>query len=40
MTIALPGGGEHSFRYLAADDYWFDEESADGHYGVNSLLRT
>ncbi|MER7958194.1 isoamylase early set domain-containing protein [Streptomyces sp. NPDC096030] len=40
VTVALPGGAEHSFRYLAAGDYWFNEEGADGHDGVNSRLRT
>ncbi len=40
VTVALPGGGEHSFRYPAAGDYWFNEESADGHDGVNSRLLT
>ncbi|MFD6971578.1 isoamylase early set domain-containing protein [Streptomyces sp. NPDC059949] len=40
VTVTLPGKGEHSFRYLAAGDYWFDDESADGHDGVNSRLRT
>ncbi|MGW0393873.1 isoamylase early set domain-containing protein [Streptomyces sp. NPDC003042] len=40
VTIALPGRSEHSFRYLAAGDYWFDEESADGHDGLNNRLRT
>ncbi|MFB7467806.1 isoamylase early set domain-containing protein [Streptomyces sp. NPDC056224] len=40
VTVTLPGTGEHSFRYLAAGDYWFDDENADGHDGVNSRLRT
>lgn len=40
VTVALPGKGEHSFRYLAAGDYWFNEESTDGHHGVNSRLLT
>ncbi|MFD3471442.1 hypothetical protein ACFWWM_34885 [Streptomyces sp. NPDC058682] len=40
VTVTLPGKSEHSFRYLAAGDYWFDDESADGHDGVNSRLRT
>ncbi|MEV7416332.1 isoamylase early set domain-containing protein [Streptomyces sp. NPDC089919] len=38
-SITLPAGSDHSFRYLAAGDYWFDEESADGHDGANSRLR-
>ncbi|MFD3762062.1 hypothetical protein [Streptomyces sp. NPDC058622] len=40
VTIALTGKSEHSFRYLAAGNYWFDEESADGHDGLNSRVRT
>ncbi|MEU6313647.1 isoamylase early set domain-containing protein [Streptomyces sp. NPDC047014] len=40
VTVTLPGGREHAFRYLAAGDYWFSEESADGYMGVNSRLRT
>lgn len=38
VTVALPRGSVHSFRYLAAGDYWFDENHADGHDGVNSRL--
>lgn len=40
VTVALPGKSAHSFRYLAAGDYWFDEEHADDHDGVNSRLLT
>ncbi|WP_411105252.1 isoamylase early set domain-containing protein [Streptomyces sp. cmx-4-9] len=40
VTVVLPGKSEHSFRYLAAGDYWFNEEHADSHEGANSLLRT
>ncbi|MFJ1569273.1 isoamylase early set domain-containing protein [Streptomyces erythrochromogenes] len=40
VTLALPGNQSHSFRYLAAGDYWFDEEQADGHDGRNSRLHT
>ncbi|MFF9980416.1 isoamylase early set domain-containing protein [Streptomyces erythrochromogenes] len=40
VTVALPGKTEHSFRYLAAGDYWFDEPGADSHDGLNSRVRT
>ncbi|MFE9630063.1 isoamylase early set domain-containing protein [Streptomyces sp. NBC_00190] len=40
VTVTLPGKSEHSFRYLAAGDYWFNDENADTHDGVNSCLRT
>ncbi|KOG55122.1 hypothetical protein ADK75_11835 [Streptomyces virginiae] len=40
VTVALPDGAEHAFRYLAAGDYWFNDESADSHAGVNSRLHT
>jgi hypothetical protein len=40
VTVALPGSQVHSFRYLAAGDYWFDEDHADDHDGVNSRLHT
>lgn len=39
-TVALPARGIHSFRYLAAGDYWFDDEQADGHDGANGRLHT
>ncbi|ATZ29424.1 isoamylase early set domain-containing protein [Streptomyces lavendulae] len=39
-TVVLPAGGAHSFRYLAAGDYWFDDDQADGHDGTNSRLTT
>ncbi|MFE9636922.1 isoamylase early set domain-containing protein [Streptomyces sp. NPDC006463] len=28
-TVTLPAHSAHSFRYLAAGDYWFDDETAD-----------
>lgn len=28
MTVELPSESAHSFRYVAAGDYWFDGESA------------
>ncbi|MEU9372533.1 isoamylase early set domain-containing protein [Streptomyces sp. NPDC048255] len=40
VTVALPGKSTHAFRYLAAGDYWFNEEGADAVDGSNSLLRT
>ncbi|MGW4509985.1 isoamylase early set domain-containing protein [Streptomyces sp. NPDC004436] len=39
-SVVLPSGGGHSFRYLAAGDYWFDDDQADGHDGSNSLIQT
>ncbi|MET9361637.1 isoamylase early set domain-containing protein [Streptomyces sp. NPDC006632] len=40
VTVELPDRTTHAFRYLAAGDYWFDDESADGHDGANSRLHT
>ncbi|MFD9408188.1 isoamylase early set domain-containing protein [Streptomyces sp. NPDC059989] len=40
VTVALPGKATHAFRYLAAGDYWFNDEGADALEGPNSLLRT
>ncbi|MEU9036373.1 isoamylase early set domain-containing protein [Streptomyces sp. NPDC048352] len=40
VTVPLPANSVHSFRYLAAGDYWFDEDQADGHDGTNSRLHT
>ncbi|MFD3552005.1 isoamylase early set domain-containing protein [Streptomyces goshikiensis] len=40
VTVALPREGAHAFRYLAAGDYWFNDDSADGHDGHNSRLHT
>ncbi|GAA0290503.1 hypothetical protein GCM10010302_31320 [Streptomyces polychromogenes] len=37
LTVEPPGGSAHSFRYLAAGDYWFNDESADDQDGPNSL---
>ncbi|MEW2136621.1 hypothetical protein AB0892_08475 [Streptomyces sp. NPDC005409] len=39
VTFVLPVKSEHTFRYLAAGDYWFDEESADSQDGLNSRVR-
>ncbi|MFD5932451.1 isoamylase early set domain-containing protein [Streptomyces sp. NPDC060333] len=40
VTVELPGESAHSFRYLAAGDYWFNDESADALDGANSRLHT
>ena len=40
VTVALPAKTSHNFRYLAAGDYWFNDEGADGHEGPNSRLDT
>lgn len=40
VTVALPAKASHSFRYLAAGDYWFNDEAADGHHDGNSRLTT
>ncbi|MFD8480529.1 isoamylase early set domain-containing protein [Kitasatospora sp. NPDC059673] len=40
VTIDLPLDRQFAFRYLSADGWWFDEETADGHDGRNSLLHT
>ncbi|MEU6865435.1 hypothetical protein ABZ924_19560 [Streptomyces sp. NPDC046876] len=38
--VSLPTHSSHSFRYLAAGDYWFDDEQADLHDGANSRIGT
>ncbi|MCX5612833.1 MULTISPECIES: isoamylase early set domain-containing protein [unclassified Streptomyces] len=40
VTVTLPGKTEHSFRYLATGDHWFDDEHADSHDGTNGRLHT
>ena len=40
VTVTLPAGERHGFRYLADGGNWLDEEEADGHDGRNSLLHT
>ncbi|MFZ3493085.1 isoamylase early set domain-containing protein [Streptomyces sp. 5.8] len=40
VTVELPSKGTHSFRYLAAGDYWFNDESAGDQVGPNSRLHT
>ncbi|MFE5626789.1 hypothetical protein ACFQ8S_32575 [Streptomyces virginiae] len=37
---SLPAHSSHSFRYLAAGDYWFNDDSADHHDGTNSRIPT
>ncbi len=39
-TVVLPAHKGHSFRYLAAGDYWFDDDQADGHDGSDSRIHT
>ncbi|GAA2621636.1 MULTISPECIES: isoamylase early set domain-containing protein [Streptomyces] len=39
-TVALSANTAHSFRYLAVDGHWFDDEQADSHDGVNSRVHT
>ncbi|MFI8103878.1 isoamylase early set domain-containing protein [Streptomyces sp. NPDC086023] len=39
-SVALPAHGTHAFRYLAAGDYWFDDDHADAHDGTNGRLHT
>ncbi len=39
-TVSLPRHSAHSFRYLAAGGYWFDDSEADSHDGTNSRLHT
>ncbi|THA74839.1 isoamylase early set domain-containing protein [Streptomyces sp. A0592] len=40
VTLTLPSEHTHSFRYLAAGDYWFNDESAGDRDGPNSRLHT
>ncbi|MEV7723465.1 isoamylase early set domain-containing protein [Streptomyces sp. NPDC087917] len=40
VTIELPSERTHSFRYLAAGDYWFNDDSAGDQDGPNSRLHT
>ncbi|CAM5520845.1 hypothetical protein SAVIM338S_03935 [Streptomyces avidinii] len=40
VTVELACERTHSFRYLAAGDYWFNDESAGTQDGPNSRLRT
>ncbi|MEU5000177.1 hypothetical protein [Streptomyces sp. NPDC021622] len=40
VAIELPSESAHSLRYLAAGDYWFNDESAGDQDGPNSRLHT
>ncbi|MEU4955724.1 isoamylase early set domain-containing protein [Streptomyces lavendulae] len=40
VTVALPANSGHSFRYLAAGGYWFNDDTADGQQGSNSRIHT
>ncbi|MFK0045995.1 hypothetical protein ACIQU4_18120 [Streptomyces sp. NPDC090741] len=40
VTVALPAETTQSFRYLAAGDYWFNDESAEDRDGANNRLHT
>ncbi|MFC4960669.1 isoamylase early set domain-containing protein [Streptomyces mauvecolor] len=41
VTIELPSKSSHSFRYLAAGDYWFnDDDNTADQDGPNSRLHT
>ncbi|MGW6862920.1 isoamylase early set domain-containing protein [Streptomyces sp. NPDC054901] len=40
VTVALPAASTHSFRYLAAGDYWFNDDNAATQDGPNSRLHT
>ncbi|MFH7595230.1 isoamylase early set domain-containing protein [Streptomyces racemochromogenes] len=40
VTVQLPGENTYAFRYLAAGDYWFNDETAGDHDGPNSRLHT
>lgn len=40
VTVELANASTHSFRYLAAGDYWFNDESTGDQDGPNSRLRS
>ncbi|WP_328296929.1 isoamylase early set domain-containing protein [Streptomyces sp. NBC_00435] len=40
VTVELASRSTHSFRYLAAGDYWFNDESVGEQEGPNSRLHT
>ncbi|WP_314254616.1 isoamylase early set domain-containing protein [Streptomyces sp. DSM 40907] len=40
VTVELPKDSTHSFRYLAAGDYWFNDDTADDQDGPNSRIHT
>ncbi|WUA47502.1 isoamylase early set domain-containing protein [Streptomyces sp. NBC_00273] len=39
VTVELPKGKTHSFRYLGAGDHWFNDAD-DGQDGPNSRIHT
>ncbi|WP_328923842.1 isoamylase early set domain-containing protein [Streptomyces sp. NBC_00190] len=40
VTVNLPSGQRHAFRYLAAGGHWFDDDTADAHDGRNGHIHT
>jgi hypothetical protein len=40
VSVVLPKGKVTAFRYLADGGWWFDEEAADRHDGVNGYVHT
>ncbi|MEV6735113.1 MULTISPECIES: isoamylase early set domain-containing protein [unclassified Streptomyces] len=40
VSVELASERAHSFRYLAAGDYWFNDDTAGEQDGPNSRLRT
>lgn len=40
VTVELPKGGTHSFRYLATGNHWFNDNTADDQDGPNSRIHT
>jgi hypothetical protein len=38
VTVELPLGSRHEFRYLGSDGRWFDDPDADAWDGQNSVL--
>lgn len=40
VTVTLPPNSVHSFRYLAAEGHWFDDERPDSHDGRNGAVHT
>lgn len=45
VTVVLPAGRSHEFRYLDARGRWFNDDQADGYQpnawgGANGIVRT
>ncbi|EFL16145.1 isoamylase early set domain-containing protein [Streptomyces sp. C] len=40
VTVELPGERTYAFRYLAAGDYWFNDDTLGDQDGPNSRLHT